>query len=201
MRCEELREWISAELDGEAHPEERHAVQQHLAVCVGCQRARAVTVGLRERLVHVSPIGADPRERDEPLFTMLRRDGVIRDQTGSMSLQQKLQHRWTRILTDLASQLGPTLRPALATLAVSFLLTWGSLQWAGASRAGPMDRAVRPTAAVPAKMPRADVLEQWLDGPPTLAALVHLQTASAPVPALPRSQQRGELVRPRRRLG
>jgi hypothetical protein len=158
-------------------------------------------VGLRERLVHVSPSVVDPRERDAPLFTMLRRDGVIRDQTGSMSLQQKLQHHWTRILTELAPQWGPTLRPALATLAVSFLLTWGSLQWARAGRAGPMDRPVSPTAAVPARLPHADVLEQWLDGPPTLAALVQLQPAPTPVPAPPRPQQRGELVRPRRRLG
>ena len=46
-----------------------------------------------------------------------------------------------------------------------------------------------------------DVLERWLDGPPTLAALAQVQPPAPPAPRLPRLPQRSDRVRPRRRLG
>ncbi len=75
MDCRDLRETISAFVDGEATPEESSLAAEHLASCAGCRtieaRMRSLEEGLRR--VHTEP----EKGFRESLFARLEAEGAI----------------------------------------------------------------------------------------------------------------------------
>jgi predicted anti-sigma-YlaC factor YlaD len=62
MRCEQWREALSARLDGEGRPDERAAVDEHLAGCADCRAwwDAAATVNRLARTAAARPVAAVP---------------------------------------------------------------------------------------------------------------------------------------------
>jgi hypothetical protein len=75
MECNELKEWISATIDGEALPEEARRVEEHLAACAGCRalerRMRAVGAGVGR------VEGAVPAGFRDALFARMEAENLI----------------------------------------------------------------------------------------------------------------------------
>jgi anti-sigma factor RsiW len=64
MACEQVREWLSAWLDGELTAEQRRQVAAHLEVCAACSRERALLEGLDAALgTLAAPLPAQLPER------------------------------------------------------------------------------------------------------------------------------------------
>ena len=84
-------------------------------------------------------------------------------------------------------------------MAVSFLLTWGSLRWAATAPAVVPAASGSLAAAGRARPLDAEMLDEWMAGAPTLAALSRLQRLPAIIPAAP--VRRGAMVREPRRMG
>jgi hypothetical protein len=86
-------------------------------------------------------------------------------------------------------------------MALSFVMTWGSLRWAEAGRAA----AVRIPTSLPAtarlRLPDGEMLDEWMAGTPSLAALSRLQRRPASAPAAPAPLRRGAVLQERRRIG
>jgi hypothetical protein len=139
--------------------------------------------------------------RDEHLLATLRREGVIGEALSPARLCRKLRRRGEQIAADLGARLGPALRPAVATLTVSFLMTWGSLRWAEQGGLGASAAHPPAVASVPARVVDPETLERWLEGPPTLAALARSQPPPPAPPSARRPRQRSALSRPVRRWG
>jgi predicted anti-sigma-YlaC factor YlaD len=59
VTCDDVRELLSAQLDGEATSMEKGVVDEHLAMCVGCQ-TYATRLDLLERSIRVRPAEAVP---------------------------------------------------------------------------------------------------------------------------------------------
>jgi hypothetical protein len=75
MECHELKEWISAAIDGEALPEEVRKVEEHLAACAGCRalerRMRAVGAGVTK------VEGAVPAGFRDALFARMEAENLL----------------------------------------------------------------------------------------------------------------------------
>jgi anti-sigma factor RsiW len=181
MTCAACRELLSAALDGEARPREAGAAARHLAVCAHCRQDRAAAEALRDGLRRAAWRSPDDDRRDEEVLDCLRREA--------------LEARGWR----------PGLRssfwPAAAAMAASFLLTWGALRWA---ERNPLSHAPvsAPAATAHAVGPRSPaMLEEWLQGPPTVAALSRLQRLPLSPPGSGRTPRRSAVPRSRRTLG
>jgi anti-sigma factor RsiW len=75
MECREIREIISAYIDGEALPEEARRVEEHLGECAECRMA-----GKRMRVLGVAVArteGTVPLDFRENLFARLEREGLL----------------------------------------------------------------------------------------------------------------------------
>jgi anti-sigma factor RsiW len=191
MTCDELREWRSAELDGEAKPSERETVQRHLERCPACRRARAAAVALRTGLTQAAYPWPDADASDEQVLATLRREGRCQPPGLSPSLRSSLAGLFRRTFA------APSLRPALAAMAVTFLLTWTALRWAESPSGPAASRANTPVAALDgtpggrARPLDTALLEQWLAGSPTLSALSRLQWVTSPGRERPATPRRG----------
>jgi anti-sigma factor RsiW len=191
MTCEELREWQSAELDGETRPAEREAVRRHLETCPACRRAHAAAVALRTGLTQAVYPWPDAEACDEQVLATLRREGRCHAPRLSPSLRGSIVGLLHRV------HAAPSLRPALAAMAVTFLLTWTALRWAE-TPAGPVPTSATAGAVAidgtPGRRARpldTALLEQWLAGPPTLSALSRLQRVTSPSRERPAAPRRG----------
>jgi anti-sigma factor RsiW len=203
MRCEELREWLSADLDGEARGVERAAVREHLAACPECRRARAAAEGLRDGL-RLASRERVTEERDEALLAVLRDEGRFGAETGFRLQGQPgaIRSLWSACLGGLPPLSGKgSLGPAAVAMTLSFVVTWGSLRWAEAGRAA----SVRIPTSLPAtarlRPPDGELLDEWMAGTPSLAAFSRLQRRPASAPAAPALLKRGAVLRERRRVG
>lgn len=211
MRCEELREWVSAELDGEVRRAKRQAVREHLSACEACRLAGAAAETLRHELARAAAWAPPDEARDEMLLTLLRQEGVFREVAGAEPQRhERLEERiggWRDSLCSLCLRglhrlRGTTsLRPAAAALAVSFLLTWSSLRWAETGRAVIPAVPGSLAAAAWARPPDAQMLDQWMAGVPSLAALSRLQRLPAPAPMSPAPALRGAVYGSRGEFG
>jgi anti-sigma factor RsiW len=75
MECREIREIISAYVDGEALPEEARQVEEHLGGCAGCRTAEK---GMRSLGVAVARTeGAVPSDFRENLFARLEKEDLL----------------------------------------------------------------------------------------------------------------------------
>jgi anti-sigma factor RsiW len=207
MRCEELREWLSAELDGEARSIKRAAVCEHLAACPACRRAQAAAETLRQGLWQAA--WAPPNEgRDEALLAVLRQEGLCGEAAGVAPQRHEVRvGGWREALHSFCFSVfrlgGSTtsFRPAAAALVVSFLLTWSSLRWAETGRAVGPDIPGMRSATAPARPPDAAMLDEWMAGAPTLGALSRLQWLPRARQAPPGPIQRGSMHHESRRVG
>jgi anti-sigma factor RsiW len=180
MTCDELREWQSAELDGETRPAEREAVRRHLETCPECRRARAAAVALRTGLTQAVYPWPDAEASDEQVLATLRREGRCYAPRLAPSLRGTVVGLFRR---GLAS---PSFRPALAAMTVTFLLTWSALRWAE-TPAGPVPSsatvgavAIDDTPGRRARPLDTALLERWLAGSPALSALSRPRRNSSP---------------------
>jgi predicted anti-sigma-YlaC factor YlaD len=191
MTCDALREWMSADLDGETTPAERESVRRHLESCPACRRARAAASALRTGLIQAASPWPDAEASDERVLAMLRQEGRCRIPDPSPSLRSAVAG-WFRRLTAVSS-----LRPALAAMAVMFLLTWTALRWAESPMGTAPSRDNTPLAALDgtpgagARPLDTALLEQWLAGSPTLSALSRLQRVTSPGSERPAAPRRG----------
>lgn len=75
MACKEIREMISAYVDGEASPEEVREVREHLRACAECrsveQQMRALGVGVARAEAHV------PDEFRDRLFARMEKEDLL----------------------------------------------------------------------------------------------------------------------------
>jgi predicted anti-sigma-YlaC factor YlaD len=201
MTCDALREWLSADLDGETTPAERESVRRHLESCPACRRARAAASALRTGLVQAASLWPDAEASDEQVLAMLRQEGRCRLPSPGPSLRSTVAGWFRRVLA------APSLRPALAAMAVAFLLTWSALRWAESPTGTALSHGSTPVAALDG-MPGAGarpldtvLLEQWLAGSPTLSALSRLQRVTSPGSEPPAAQRRGAAGGGPRHLG
>lgn len=191
MSCDELREWLSAELDGDTTPAERETVRRHLETCPACRRARTAASALRTGLIQAASPWPDAAASDERVLAMLRQEGRCRIPDPSPSLRSAVAG-WFRRFTAVSS-----LRPALAAMAVMFVLTWTALRWAESPSGPAPSRANTPVAALDgtpggrARPLDTALLEQWLAGSPTLSALSRLQWVASPGRERPAAPRRG----------
>jgi hypothetical protein len=78
---------------------------------------------------------------------------------------------------------------ALAAMALAFVLTWGALRWAeNGPPSGTAPASLSASGAV-AYRPDPELMEKWLAGPPTLAALARLERSFPRRAALSRVQR------------
>jgi anti-sigma factor RsiW len=191
MTCDDLREWQSAELDGEARPAEREAVRRHLETCPACRRAHAAAVALRTGLTQAVYLWPDAEARDEQVLATLRREGRCHTPRLTPSLRSSVPAFFCRMVA------APSLRPALAAMSVAFLLTWTALRWAetptvplpSSAAAGAM--ALDGTPGNRARPLDTALLDQWLAGSPTLSALSRLRRVTSPGRERPVAPRRG----------
>jgi anti-sigma factor RsiW len=196
MTCAELRECLSAELDGEATAEQRETARQHLETCHACRQARAADEALRRCLAEAAWTAADESARDDAVIAALLAEGVCRP-TGTPA------HLWLRMRTvwqTFGASLMPSMRPALTALAASFLLTWGVLHWAETGAVQLPFVSEGASAATPTHPLDSGLLDRWLAGSPTLEALSRLQRAPAPDPPHARPR-RGAVRQEQRHVG
>jgi hypothetical protein len=154
---------------------------------------------LREGLAAATCDTAEAEARDEAVLARLRREGlcIVPDQRRA---SVGFVRAFRRVLTGAAIEFGRlAVQPALAAMALSFALTWGALQWAGSGQPGRPPAPDRSAGAV-ARAPDPRLMEKWLSGPPTLAALVRLERARPRKPSLS-PIRRGAVEQRRRRLG
>jgi anti-sigma factor RsiW len=214
--CEAISELLSAAFDGEATPEEREIVEEHLERCSACRDTQAAAMALRGTLAQASwPLPTDTT-RDDELIAMLRRGSLSRlphvvrlgiaegmspptrlpaGRPAPPGLRERARTDYALIISFIRAQfrrlvenLLSSLRPALLTMAVSFAVAWSALQWAETDATRAPDRnASRPAAA--ARPVDLDAFEQWLvTGSPAVATPApFLQPVKAPRrPTLPR---------------
>jgi anti-sigma factor RsiW len=191
MTCDDLREWLSAELDGEARPAEREAVRRHRETCPACRRARTAAVALRTGLTQATCSWPDAEASDEQVLATLRREGRCQTLHLSPSLRDSIEVLFRRLLV------APSLQPALAAMVVTFLLTWTALRWAETpavpipSSAATGAVALNGTPGKTARPLDTALLERWLAGSPTLSALSRLQRVVSPGQERPAAPRRG----------
>src|SRR5262249_6407048 len=109
MTCAELRERLSAELDGEATDEQREATERHLETCHACRSARVAADALRRGLAEATWTQPDERARDDEVIAALLAEGICRP-------TETPAHPWLRlrmVWQTLSASLMPSLRPAL----------------------------------------------------------------------------------------
>jgi hypothetical protein len=217
MTCDQVQAWLDADLDGEEEAARRQAIAAHLAACRDCRRAWKGIQALREGLAAATWTSPDAEARDEQILAVLHREGICR---ADVALEPQRHNEYEagtyrigkgrlpasifslpRYLVgfNILTRPGPTLWPAVITMSVSFLLTWGSLRWAE-TRPPAVATSLPTTAAAPRHPPDPELLEKWLNGP-TLGALAWLQPVPAPVPTRAAPTRRGSLPRARTRTG
>jgi anti-sigma factor RsiW len=144
MRCDQVREWLSATLDGESTPSERQAVDRHLATCSDCRQVKAAGESLRVGLLSAASHYPNRDALDDQVIVALVGAGVIQKRdiiagrgTGepeSGAAERDVQRRQRLGLPVLRSALRipawERLRPAAVAMAVAFLLTWWPLRLA-----------------------------------------------------------------------
>jgi anti-sigma factor RsiW len=228
MTCEQVREWMSAEMDGEAGDEMRRSVREHLADCAACRQDRAATAMLRGHLRSAGSNRPPDPARDDALVALLRREGLIApapnsslghaDTGGAWGAHRRagglsLSRLRARCLSPCPRG-GPVSAWQLAlVMAATFVATWGPLRVAetGSISARPAARVGTATVSRPAS---GSPTGEWLRRPAALAARLLGERAWAvdrelleTVPA-PRQEsapdsirQRGARPQPVRRLG
>lgn len=213
MNCQALREWLSADLDGEASAAEQAAVREHLAACAGCRRARAGAEALREELL-LAASEAETSESEEALLATLHAEGLCRT---DIQPRRHKEHKEVRLRTGWLTAAALVSRPflefcrsvcslclrgfrpiqyrslrlAAGMMAVSFLVTWGALRWA---ETGPRvaESALAARAAAAPRLPAGDeIMNEWMTGTPSLAALERLQRLPPVTPPAREPVQRG----------
>jgi Putative zinc-finger len=100
MGCRDIRETISACVDGEASPEEAALVREHLASCEGCRvlerQMRAVGAGVRQVR------GKVPDRFREEVFARLESEGALPPRKKIFSVSW----RWAEVPLAAAAALG-----------------------------------------------------------------------------------------------
>ena len=100
MDCRDIRETISAFVDGEASPEESGALKEHLASCERCRvlerQMRAVGAGVRQVRATV------PDRFREKVFARLEAEGAL----PPMKRARARPWRWTAVPLAAAAALG-----------------------------------------------------------------------------------------------
>lgn len=100
MECRDIRETISACVDGEASPEETASVREHLASCERCRalerQMRAVGAGVRQVRESV------PDGFREAVFARLDAEGALPPRKRTFSVSR----RWTAVPLAAAAALG-----------------------------------------------------------------------------------------------
>jgi anti-sigma factor RsiW len=114
MTCEEIREALSAVLDGESSSEERERVEAHLAICAACREAdaelRAAMEGIRG-LPRFEPPARIRRkvmvEAASPAWEV-RSQRVLRERDGARVVEWRITS-WSRYgKPDIASNPEPS---------------------------------------------------------------------------------------------
>src|SRR5437867_2671799 len=113
MTCEQVQAWLDAGLGAEAESTDQTFVSSHLTVCRDCQRALSALSALRAGLAGATWPTPDADARDEQIMAVLRREGICRTDAA-------LEPRRPLVGLNLLARSLPALRPALATMAVSF---------------------------------------------------------------------------------
>jgi hypothetical protein len=193
MKCEEMRAWLSAALDGEEPLRPPALVRKHLERCVECSQFRTAAMKLRTEFAVATCRSNDPGSSDEAILAVLRREGFA----GAMPPTGR--GYLARLLRGPAAIAWPFARPALAAMTGALLLTWGSLRWAETCPSGVPQPASHSSFGPTGEMPDTVLLDRWMAGPPTLAALSRLRqetssglqfvspTRRSAVPARPQS--------------
>jgi hypothetical protein len=190
---------MSADLDGEARDGETKPMRKHLSRCADCRHLRRAAVVLRESLAAAAYDTAEAATRDEAVLAQLRREGLC-GAPHQRLVSARLVLPFRGVLSGSAIDFRRlAVQPALAATGLSFALTWGALQWAGHGQPG-RPTAPDQSAGAVARAPDPLLIEKWLSGPPTLAALVRLERARPPKPSLS-PIRRGAVEQRRRRLG
>ncbi len=168
MACDLVREWLTAELDGEATADEQGSALRHLAGCPACREARAAAAALRSEFRRADWAAAADPHRVDALIALLRREGRVRPLRPVGGLLQRLG--------GLPG--GWSLQPG-AAMAAAFLLTWGALSMAESGR---LPAATRRVVASARTAPAASLGQapEWLRRAATLARLLQ---AEKPWPA------------------
>jgi hypothetical protein len=198
MTCHEVRDWMSAEMDGEARGNEQTLVDRHLAGCADCCRARAAAVALRQRLSSAAWKGSNDGSQDEAVLALLRREG--RSGRPDCRIESRLGavlHLFIRGSTRSGLS---SVQPALAAMALSFLLTWSALKWAERRPADWSSHRPPSHGLAANRLRRTELVAKWLAGPPTLAALARLERSYPSKPMSPNTR-RSAVPRLRRRIG
>jgi hypothetical protein len=177
MTCEEAREWLSAEMDGEGSVRPPALVRQHVELCAECGRFRNTARELREQLAVAKCRSNDPDTSDESILVVLRQEGLA---SGTLATGAG---RFSRLLRGRALIAWPCARPALAAMTAALIITWGSLHWAETCPSDVPLPASHGIAGAAGEMPDTALLDRWLNGPPTMAALSRLRRELGPGPA------------------
>jgi hypothetical protein len=181
MRCEEAWEWLSADLDCEARVRPPASTQQHLEHCAECRRFRTAAMGLRKEFAAAKYRSIDPESGDEAILAALRQEGLagatVATRVGYLA----------RLLRGPSMIAWPFARPALAAMTAALLVTWGSLHWAETCQSSVPPPASHGIAGPAGEMPDTVLLDRWMSGPPTLAALSRLRqgTGTGPLAVSP----------------
>lgn len=106
MRCEQAEEWMQRDLDGDLQPEQKQALQRHLATCDTCARQQAEWESLQKRLASLPPV------------------------SPPVSLVDRLQEEWSQEVVPSRSRASWIRRTSwgMGGLAAALLLVW----WWGA---------------------------------------------------------------------
>lgn len=157
MTCDRVRDWMSAEMDGEADAAGHEGVEAHLAACPGCRLVREAFQTLRAGLRTASCASSGASELDDRVVLAMVEAGRIRARdaspirqpgdTDSRPIQQQAGQRdeaRSPVWRSASRRIGwGRLRPAAIAMATAFVVTWGPLRlaegsttWAGPSASG-----------------------------------------------------------------